>query len=121
MTDSRAWIDTRDDEAFKMRVEAATRFGRIGEPSPPWCLPYVPPAPAYYWINALRAWAQRRGLAIERLDTDYISEQIAVTREALRQFVTDLYGPAGGPPELVHLIDEDLCDGFTYLIVADEY
>lgn len=119
MTDSRCWIDLRDDEELANRLRALPGDG-------------IDPARVnmgyrYLWINDLSSWAVRRGIPIEHPDMGWIVDQVTVGKHLLLEFLDDMLGPedrgsSGGSINTVRaLVREYGSEDGRYRILADEY
>ncbi|MGF6877402.1 hypothetical protein [Paraburkholderia sp. MM5477-R1] len=112
MTFSDAWIDSVDDEEFAAFLTQSPRFRVLPPPSSP------------YWINHVRGWAKKEGLAIKYPGDDDLEIRVLVTRRQLVRFFDDMFGPltSGADRSTLHGYVVDKCrDDRTYLIAADEF
>jgi len=110
MTYSDAWIEAGDDADFAAALAQSPRFGLL------------PPPPTPYWINHLREWAEREGLAIEYPQQGEI--RVPVAKSQLLCFMDEMFGalaPANDSSALRDHIEQNCRDGRTYAIVADEF
>jgi hypothetical protein len=121
VTYSDCWIDTVDDEDFRvfkaqqMRTDGETgRFGRLH------VLPQ-PPDMSHYWLPVVKDWATERGLEIQWVDSAWI--KVPVSRAQLQQFLDEVFETAPESPvaKLQAHVSEHFRDDKTYVIVAEEF
>ena len=121
MTDSRCWIDVREDKDLTARLLAASPPGKDLDPG------RIGLGYRYLWICDLREWAARKGVPIEYPDFGWIVEQVTVNKPQLLEFLEDMFGPVqtgtaqGNSDTLRTLVREHGDEHCRYRILADEY
>jgi hypothetical protein len=112
VTFSDAWVDSVDDQEFAVFLAQSPRF-RV-----------LPPPPSPYWINHVRGWAKKEGVAIEYPSDDGLEVHVLVTRRQLMRFFDDMFGPleSGADHSTLRGYIVNKCrDDRSYLIAADEF